>query len=154
MSEQEVQEEVAQPKARVGQRYINGAVSGLIEVTLTHWIDVIKTRLQAEKEITKGINVSSLSRRIWAEEGFRGFYRGYISRMAGIGPMRAIFWGTMDVVRIPSSCFASFKFRRSDRLLFRLTLYLSASLSLLLAANQLQATPYAGFQPIQKRRRT
>lgn len=99
MSAEEVQEEVAQPQAGVGQRYINGAISGLIEVTLTHWIDVIKTRLQAEKEITKGITVNSLSQRIWAEEGFKGFYKGYISRMAGIGPMRATFWGTMDVVR-------------------------------------------------------
>lgn len=103
MSAQEVQEEIAQPTARVAQRYINGAVSGLIEVTLTHWIDVIKTRLQAEKEITKGISVSVLCKRIWAEEGFRGFYRGYISRMFGIGPMRATFWGTMDVVRDLSS---------------------------------------------------
>lgn len=99
MSAEEVQEVVTQPKANVGQRYLNGAISGLIEVTLTHWIDVIKTRLQAEKEITKGINVQILCKRIWQEEGFRGFYRGYVSRMAGIGPMRATFWGTMDVVR-------------------------------------------------------
>lgn len=80
------------------KRYLFGAVSGLIEVTSTHWIDVLKTRLQAEKETTVGINVRSLSSRIWAQEGFKGFYRGYISRMAGIGPMRAMFWGTMEVV--------------------------------------------------------
>lgn len=99
MSAQEEQEFIVQPQANWGTRYLNGAVSGLIEVTTTHWIDVIKTRLQAEKEITKGISVRSLSARIWAEDGFRGFYRGYISRMAGIGPMRAVFWGTMDFVR-------------------------------------------------------
>lgn len=99
MSEEEVLEEMSQPQAKWGVRYLNGAISGLIEVTTTHWIDVIKTRLQAEKEITKGISVRTLSARIWAEEGFKGFYRGYISRMAGIGPMRATFWGTMDAVR-------------------------------------------------------
>ena len=67
---------------------------------MTHWVDVLKTRLQAEKETTKGINVRNLSQRIWAQEGFRGFYKGYVSRMFGIGPMRATFWGTMDTVRI------------------------------------------------------
>lgn len=99
MSAEDQEEKVIQPKAHWSVRYVNGAISGLVEVTTTHWIDVIKTRLQAEKEITKGINVRTLSARIWEQEGFRGFYKGYVSRMAGIGPMRAIFWGTMDAVR-------------------------------------------------------
>jgi hypothetical protein len=93
---QQKQQEASKPKG--AQRYINGALSGFVEVSLTHWIDVLKTRLQAEKETTKGINVRNLSARIYKEEGVRGFYRGFISRCFGIGPMRATFWGVMDEV--------------------------------------------------------
>lgn len=99
MSVQEELENKIEPDSSPYIRYINGAFSGLIEVSSTHWIDVIKTKLQAEKETSKiPVNAVSLSKQIWAKEGFTGFYRGYVSRMVGIGPMRAIFWGTMDTV--------------------------------------------------------
>jgi len=95
MSQQEQKKE-KKPHPPQYQRYLNGAFSGWIEVSLTHWIDVLKTKLQAEKELTANSSVTSISKRIWAEQGARGFYKGYISRMFGIGPMRAVFWGTMD----------------------------------------------------------
>jgi hypothetical protein len=34
--------------------------------------------------------------KIYRNEGFRGFYKGYVSRVLGIGPMRATYWGVMD----------------------------------------------------------
>lgn len=96
------------------QRYLNGAISGWIEVTSTHWVDVLKTRIQAEKEINPKVGVGNLSHNIWRKEGLRGFYRGYISRMAGVGPMRAVFWGTMDTV-----CFFPHHFVGVDSFSFR-----------------------------------
>jgi hypothetical protein len=80
-----------------GRRYLNGAMSGIVEVTLTHWIDVLKTRWQAEAKVGQA-SASTKSRiaAIYKNEGFKGFYKGYISRVIGIGPMRAVYWGTMD----------------------------------------------------------
>jgi hypothetical protein len=90
------------PPVSQARRYLNGAVSGVVEVTLTHWLDVLKTRWQAEAKIApKDPNAPKLSTaerimKIYRNEGFRGFYRGYVSRVLGIGPMRATYWGVMD----------------------------------------------------------
>jgi hypothetical protein len=69
---------------------------------LTHWLDVLKTRWQAEAKIEKkdptAPKLSTMERilKIYRNEGFRGFYKGYVSRVLGIGPMRATYWGVMD----------------------------------------------------------
>jgi hypothetical protein len=63
---------------------------------------VLKTRWQAEAKIEKkdpnAPKLSTLERinKIYRNEGFRGFYKGYVSRVLGIGPMRATYWGVMD----------------------------------------------------------
>ena len=55
-----------------------GALSGIIEVGITHPIDVLKTRSHV-----KGCNRPFLP------------YAGVLPRLAGVVPMRCVFWGTM-----------------------------------------------------------
>ncbi len=54
--------------------------SGVIEVTLTHPLDVIKTLKQQNSSNFKYPN------------NFLGYYRGYGPRMVGAVPMRTLFW--------------------------------------------------------------
>lgn len=67
-----------------------GIFSGWTEVTTTHWIDVIKTRMQIDK--TK---VVPTIKKIFHE---KSFYRGFWPRFLGIGPMRMSFWGSQKII--------------------------------------------------------
>ena len=53
-------------------------------------MDVLKQRLQTGKETTKSAPV--LVRKIWAEEGYRGVWRGYFFSLAQFGPYVSIYW--------------------------------------------------------------
>jgi hypothetical protein len=69
--------------------FIAGGLSGVVEVTLTHWIDNIKTKIQDasignKKYQMKDININQL-------------YQGYIPRIIGIIPMRLVFWGSQGI---------------------------------------------------------
>lgn len=67
-----------------------GAMSGLLEVGITHPLDVFKTRT----------HVRGISR------PFRP-YAGVLPRMAGVVPMRCVFWGTMLAGEKPLGIVAS-----------------------------------------------
>lgn len=68
------------------KHFVSGAVSGLFEVAITHPIDVMKTRQQT------GLGWPSRG------EGFSTYYRGFIPRIAGVMPMRLVFWGVQGSV--------------------------------------------------------
>jgi solute carrier family 25 2-oxodicarboxylate transporter 21 len=68
--------------------FIAGGLSGISEVTLTHWMDNIKTRRQEAQLTNSQIN--------WNKLTIRDLYRGYIPRVAGIVPMRFVFWGAQS----------------------------------------------------------
>lgn len=61
-------------------KFIAGGISGVFEVTFTHPLDVIKTKMQ-NKQIVKFNSI-------------RAMYIGYTPRLIGIIPMRSIFWGS------------------------------------------------------------
>lgn len=69
---------------------VAGWLSGLIEVSLTHPVDVIKTRMQIDKK-----NILPTMSTIVKE---RSFYQGFKFRILGIGPMRMTFWGSMKLI--------------------------------------------------------
>jgi hypothetical protein len=79
-------------------RAMCGAISGILEVTATQPLDLLKTQIQNEKlkHPTKSINFLSQSSSIYRSGGFMGFYRGYVPRIFGIIPMRVSYWGTMS----------------------------------------------------------
>jgi len=72
--------------------YINGGISGIIEITLIHPIEYFKTLKQYNKN-----NYSFLSfiKNTYNTNGLRSLYYGYLPRLIGVVPMRTIFWGTM-----------------------------------------------------------
>lgn len=72
-----------------------GAGAGLISSVLTCPLDVVKTKLQAQGRISVGEvgyhGLVGTCRRIWTEEGFKGFYRGLGPTVFGYLPTWAIY---------------------------------------------------------------
>ena len=83
---------------------ISGACAGLVSSVVTCPLDVIKTRLQVRPEastsgsITHGgfDNVTTVIRKIWTEDGLRGFYRGLGPTVIGYLPTWAIYFCVYD----------------------------------------------------------
>lgn len=73
--------------------YVAGSISGVVEVALTHPIDVIKTKIQQHSADGTRFTLNDIR-----TNGFRSLYSGIFTRMAGITPMRAMYWGTQDLV--------------------------------------------------------
>ncbi len=78
------------------------SISGLIEVSITQPLDVIKTKLQ-EYSLNKSRLSFRKSLKIISSES--NFYRGYTPRLIGIIPMRTIYWSLMTTLHdhIPSN---------------------------------------------------
>lgn len=73
--------------------FTSGLVSGLAATILTHPIDTIKTRLQLPHESSqRSISILPAVRRLYREEGVRGFFRGYAPRMMKRAVSTAITW--------------------------------------------------------------
>ena len=71
------------------KRYISGGLSGIIEVLLTHPVDYIKTQKQIYVQNKINTGFFNYLRRY-------SFYSGVIPRIAGVAPMRFVFWGVQD----------------------------------------------------------
>lgn len=68
---------------------VAGGLSGIIEVSSTHWIDNIKTQIQDSKLKNKKFNFKNIS--------FNNLYWGYYPRLIGIIPMRTVFWSSQYI---------------------------------------------------------
>ncbi len=70
-------------------KYYAGAISGVIEVILTHPLDYVKTKRQEYKQ-------NNLSLKIFYRNLYNGnlknLYTGVFSRLLGVIPMRLTFW--------------------------------------------------------------
>lgn len=75
------------------KKYISGGLSGIIEVSLTHPLDYIKTKKQeyTQREITNNNFYKYL-----LKENKVNLYRGIFPRIVGVIPMRFVFWGVQD----------------------------------------------------------
>lgn len=69
--------------------FIAGGISGVSEVTLTHWIDNIKTKIQDANINNKKFEMRHIK--------INQLYQGYLPRLIGIIPMRLVFWGSQSV---------------------------------------------------------
>lgn len=72
--------------------YINGGLSGLVEITIIHPIEYFKTIKQNNNKLSF---ISFLKK--FSNNGIHSLYKGYMPRVFGIIPMRTVFWGTMHV---------------------------------------------------------
>lgn len=82
----------------MNDKYIAGAVSGIIEVLCTHPLDFIKTKQQeyAQKELV--VSGREFYSQI-SKGNFLNFYTGLIPRVLGVAPMRLIFWGVQGSMK-------------------------------------------------------
>ena len=60
-------------------------------------MDVLKQRLQTGHESTK--SATTLIKKIWKEEGYRGVWRGYFFSLAQFGPYVSIYWLTYEALK-------------------------------------------------------
>lgn len=82
-----------------GLNYLAGSLSGIIEVSVSHPIDRIKTEMQALALTNSNSSIRSAVKNIYnTRGGIFGFYSGIIPRLFGIIPMRLTYWGTMKTM--------------------------------------------------------
>jgi solute carrier family 25 aspartate/glutamate transporter 12/13 len=75
-----------QKKVPLGAKLVVGGIAGMVGMTSVFPIDLVKTRLQNRW----CESVSECVRRIRAEEGWRGFYRGLGACLCGVAPEKAV----------------------------------------------------------------
>jgi solute carrier family 25 2-oxodicarboxylate transporter 21 len=76
---------------------IASALSGLIEVGVSHPLDRIKTEMQILTLNNSKTTISSTVKHIYCNGGLKDFYSGIIPRFIGIIPMRLIYWSSMTL---------------------------------------------------------
>lgn len=77
---------------------IAGGISGFVEVTSTHPIDLVKTKMQQSSKTKDLGNPMKYMKTIYSEGGITSLYKGYLPRMLGVVPMRLLFWSTQETV--------------------------------------------------------
>jgi hypothetical protein len=77
--------------------FLAGGLSGILEVSTSHPLDVVKTAMQ-DKVSTNRVKMSPYHYLVdrYKRGGFRHLYRGYMPRVLGVIPMRAMFWGAQS----------------------------------------------------------
>ena len=71
-------------------KYYAGAISGVIEVGLTHPLDYVKTKRQ--EYIQNKLSLKNFYRNLY-NGNMKILYTGVFSRLLGVIPMRLTFWG-------------------------------------------------------------
>lgn len=65
-----------------------GGVSGTLAASVCYPLDTIRRRMQMKGQAYA--NQMDAFRTIWAREGWRGFYRGWVANSAKVVPQNAI----------------------------------------------------------------
>ena len=102
-----------------------GSISGSVGATSVYPLNLVRTRLQASGSSghpQRYTGVWDVAGKTWAQEGWRGFYRGLFPTLAKVRTLR-VGLGVLDVMLMEQN-FCVF-----DRL-FRQYLYLMSSMSI------------------------
>ncbi|KAJ7069967.1 mitochondrial NAD transporter [Mycena amicta] len=96
------QQQQSKPKWSAASSMIAGASSGFIASVATCPLDVVKTRLQAQRAVAghhgyEGV-VETL-KTIWKHDGLRGYYRGLGPTILGYLPTWAIYFAVYDTIK-------------------------------------------------------
>ncbi|EMG46103.1 AGC1 Mitochondrial aspartate-glutamate transporter AGC1 [Candida maltosa Xu316] len=76
-----------------------GSIAGCIGATAVYPIDLVKTRMQAQKHKALYDNSIDCFRKIIKNEGFKGLYSGLGAQLVGVAPEKAIKLTVNDLVR-------------------------------------------------------
>ena len=89
-----------------------GSLAGVAEITCSHPLDYLKTKHQEHVQLRRNVlhppTIDShksnstfqpiqFLKQTWRERGIRGIYTGFVPRLMGIIPMRAVYWGSMSI---------------------------------------------------------
>lgn len=72
------------------KNFLAGGITGIIEVTCTHPIDLLKTKIQEYEQLGKKGSIT----KSFYNFSIKDLYCGYIPRVIGIFPMRLTYWGS------------------------------------------------------------
>jgi len=75
--------------------FLIAPISGIIEVTTSHPLDRIKTKMQEMILQKRTPSVVGATKEIYQTTGMKGYYSGYVARVLGIMPMRLVYWESM-----------------------------------------------------------
>ncbi|EEQ35949.1 putative mitochondrial aspartate-glutamate transporter [Clavispora lusitaniae] len=76
-----------------------GSIAGCIGATAVYPIDLVKTRMQAQKHKAHYDNSFDCFKKIIKNEGFKGLYSGLAAQLVGVAPEKAIKLTVNDLVR-------------------------------------------------------
>lgn len=76
-----------------------GSIAGCIGATVVYPIDLVKTRMQAQKHKALYDNSLDCFKKILKKEGFKGLYSGLAAQLVGVAPEKAIKLTVNDLVR-------------------------------------------------------
>lgn len=76
-----------------------GSIAGCIGATAVYPIDLVKTRMQAQKHKALYDNSLDCFKKILRKEGFKGLYSGLAAQLVGVAPEKAIKLTVNDLVR-------------------------------------------------------
>ncbi|SCU93612.1 LADA_0G04038g1_1 [Lachancea dasiensis] len=79
--------------------FLLGSVAGCIGATVVYPIDLVKTRMQAQRNFSQYKNALDCLTKILTREGFRGIYSGLGPQLVGVCPEKAIKLTVNDYVR-------------------------------------------------------
>lgn len=76
-----------------------GSIAGCIGATAVYPIDLVKTRMQAQKHKALYDNSLDCFKKIVKNEGFKGLYSGLAAQLVGVAPEKAIKLTVNDLIR-------------------------------------------------------
>jgi solute carrier family 25 iron transporter 28/37 len=76
--------------------FLCAGFSGAVAAALTSPFDVLRTRLQTQRD--QGL--VALITRTFEKDGIRGFFRGTVPRICLAAPAAAVSWGTYETIRL------------------------------------------------------
>lgn len=85
--------------ADMGVHFICGGLAGITAASATYPLDLIRTRLSAQRSTIYYQGIGHALRTICRDEGFFGLYKGMGATLLGVGPSIAISFSVYEAIR-------------------------------------------------------
>ncbi|KAK1358440.1 hypothetical protein POM88_051696 [Heracleum sosnowskyi] len=83
----------------MGVHFICGGLAGITAASATYPLDLIRTRLSAQRSTIYYQGIGHALRTICRDEGFFGLYKGMGATLLGVGPSIAISFSVYEAIR-------------------------------------------------------
>ncbi|PSS09854.1 Mitochondrial substrate carrier family protein like [Actinidia chinensis var. chinensis] len=79
--------------------FVGGGLAGMTAASVTYPLDLVRTRLAAQRSTIYYQGISHALHTICRDEGFRGLYKGLGATLLGVGPSIAISFSVYETLR-------------------------------------------------------